>query len=396
MIDSKTIELDKAGVSDKISVLVVDDSALMRKLISTMINETNGMYTIATAGNGKIALDKLTKLKPDIIILDIEMPEMNGIEFLRERQKQKIRIPVIILSSVAIKGSAITAEALSLGASDFILKPSGSISLDIATVKDRLTELIYAYGGRYKSLNSIGIPIGHFHHHLFTGGEESRWEHKAPDEPAEAESSETKKITPVRGHGKIEIVALGISTGGPEAMRVVLAKLYPDLGVPMVVVQHMPAGFTAEFARSLGKCCPLEVKEAQDGEELRPNHVYIAEGSKHLEVEKVLGRGYARLIDTPLVCGHKPSVDVLFASVALQYQNHALGVIMTGMGKDGAAQLGSIYREGGLTLGQDEASSIVYGMPRIAWEMGYVMEQVNLNDMGERISQVVKSGLVAS
>ncbi|MDR3324798.1 MAG: chemotaxis protein CheB, partial [Spirochaetaceae bacterium] len=180
-------------------------------------------------------------------------------------------------------------------------------------------------------------------------------------------------------------------TGGPEALRVVFANLDPDLKVPILVVQHMPAGFTLEFARSLDKICPLEVKEAEEGEMIVPGRIFIAEGSKHLEVERVGLGGIVHLSDSPPVSGHKPSADVLFASVALGYRNHALGVIMTGMGRDGASQLGSIYQEGGLTLGQDEKTAIVYGMPRVAFEMGHVMEQAPLSAMGQRISQVAKA-----
>jgi two-component system chemotaxis response regulator CheB len=362
-------------MADAINVLVVDDSALMRKLVSTMVNETTGLNAVDTAMNGKLALEKISKLDIDAICLDIEMPEMNGIEFLRERKKRGINIPVIVLSSVAEKGAAVTMEALSLGASDFVTKPSGSISVDIAKVKDRVGELLLSYGGRYKKTKNPAAVI------------------HAPALQAVPfhDMTAVKKITPVLKPGKIEVVAIGISTGGPEALRVVFANLDRDLKVPIVVVQHMPAGFTLEFARSLDRICPLEVKEAEEGELLVPGRILIAEGSKHLEVEKQGVSAIAHLTDTPPVSGHKPSADVLFASVALAYRNHALGVIMTGMGRDGAAQLGSIYREGGITLGQDEKSAIVYGMPRVAFDLGHVMEQVALENMGQRISQVAKA-----
>jgi two-component system chemotaxis response regulator CheB len=362
-------------MADDINILVVDDSALMRKLVSAMVNETPGLRVADTAMNGRLALEKIPKLDIDAICLDIEMPEMTGIEFLRERKKRGITIPVIVLSSIAEKGAAVTMEALGLGASDFVTKPSGSISVDIAKVKDRVGELLLGYGGRYKKIKHPGAFI--------------------PAPPPQTlpfhDTATAKKITPVLKTGRIEIIAMGISTGGPEALRVVFANLDPDLKLPIVVVQHMPAGFTLEFARSLDKICPLEVKEAEEGELLVPGRILIAEGSKHLEIEKQGISAIAHLTDTPPVSGHKPSADVLFASVALAYHNHALGVIMTGMGRDGAAQLGSIYREGGLTLGQDEKSAIVYGMPRVAFEIGHVMEQVPLENMGQRISQVAKA-----
>jgi two-component system chemotaxis response regulator CheB len=172
---------------------------------------------------------------------------------------------------------------------------------------------------------------------------------------------------------------------------VVFSKLDADLKVPIVVVQHMPPGFTNEFAKSLDRVCPLDVKEAEEGDAILPGRVLIAQGAKHLEVERKGTGAVAHITDSPQVSGHRPSADVLFASVALSYQNHALGVIMTGMGRDGAHQLGTIYKEGGMTLGQDEASAVVYGMPRVAYELGHVMEQVPLNNMARRICDVAKT-----
>jgi two-component system chemotaxis response regulator CheB len=200
-----------------------------------------------------------------------------------------------------------------------------------------------------------------------------------------------KPPTPLRRPAGTELIAIGISTGGPDALRVVFSKLDADLKVPIVVVQHMPAGFTNEFAKSLDRVCPLDVKEAEEGDRLIPGRILIAQGNKHLEVGRQGGTPVARLSDAPLVSGHRPSADVLFASVALTFQNHALGVIMTGMGRDGAAQLGTIYKEGGLTLGQDEASAVVYGMPRVAYELGHVQEQVSLEKMARRICDIAKT-----
>jgi two-component system chemotaxis response regulator CheB len=195
----------------------------------------------------------------------------------------------------------------------------------------------------------------------------------------------------LRKPGKVEIIAIGISTGGPDALRVVFANLDKDLTVPIVVVQHMPQGFTNEFAKSLDRICPLDVKEAEEGDAIQSGRILIAQGNKHLELERKGYETVAHLADSHLVSGHRPSADVLFASVALAYQNRALGVIMTGMGRDGAAQLGTIYKEGGRTLGQDEKSAVVYGMPRVAWELGHVMEQVPLDKMARRICDVAKT-----
>jgi len=377
-------------VADEISVLIVDDSALMRNLIGRMIEDTPGMIVAEKAMNGLFALQKIPRVDPDVICLDLEMPEMNGIEFLKERKKRGIKIPVVILSSVAAKGAEITMEALSLGASDFVQKPSGSVSEDIHVVKETLITKLLGYGGSYRKHQGKKVLMP------------SEYTPKTPSEKASdiavhfklaAAAPITPAQAPVRARypANTDIIAIGISTGGPDALRVVFADLDPDLKVPIVVVQHMPPGFTNEFAKSLDRICPLNVKEAEDGDEIIPGRILIAQGNKHLEVEKKVTGAVARLSDAPLVSGHRPSADVLFASVAMSYSNHALGVIMTGMGRDGAQQLGTIYKEGGMTLGQDEASAVVYGMPRVAYELGHVMEQVSLDKMGRRICEVAKT-----
>ena len=377
-------------MADEISVLVVDDSALMRNLISRMVEDTPGLCVAEKAMNGYFALQKIPRVNPDVIVLDLEMPEMNGIEFLKERKKQGINIPVVILSSIAAKGAEITMEALSLGASDFVQKPSGSISEDIHVVKDTLVGKLLGYGGAYRRQQGLKVLAP------------SEYQTKIPNDKTSdiavhfklvAAPPVTPAQAPVRARypANTEIIAIGISTGGPDALRVVFSKLDTDLKVPIVVVQHMPAGFTNEFAKSLDRICPLEVKEAEDGDAIKPGRILIAQGNKHLEVEKKATGAVVRLSDAPLVSGHRPSADVLFASVAMAYSNHALGVIMTGMGRDGAQHLGTIYKEGGMTLGQDEASAVVYGMPRVAYELGHVMEQVSLNHMARRICEVAKT-----
>jgi two-component system chemotaxis response regulator CheB len=372
-------------VGDEVSVLIVDDSALMRNLIGRMIEATPGLVIAEKAMNGIFALQKIPRVNPDVIILDLEMPEMNGIEFLKERKKQGITIPVVILSSIAARGAEITMEALALGASDFIQKPSGSVSEDIHTVRDTLVGMLLGYGGQYrrtqgkKLLSPLEYPKKEGIKDLpkMSGA-------PVPPEPAALPAQ-------IRKPGKTEIIAIGISTGGPDALRTVFAKLDADLAVPILVVQHMPPGFTNEFAKSLDRICPLDVKEAEDGDAVKPGRILIAQGNKHLEVEKKALSSVVRLSGDPLVSGHRPSADVLFASVAMAYTNHALGVIMTGMGRDGAQQLGTIYKEGGMTLGQNEASAVVYGMPRVAYELGHVMEQVSLENMARRICDIART-----
>jgi two-component system chemotaxis response regulator CheB len=377
-------------VADEISVLIVDDSALMRNLIGRMVEATPGLVIAEKAMNGIFALQKIPRVNPDVIVLDLEMPEMNGIEFLKERKKQGIKIPVIILSSIARRGAEITMEALALGASDFIQKPSGSVSEDVGSVKDTLIPMLLGYGGQYRRIMGKKVLApGEYPKKAEAPAADSGLIHHAGMGPAP--SAPAVPPAQIRKPGKTEIIAIGISTGGPDALRVVFSKLDADLQTPIVVVQHMPAGFTNEFAKSLDRLCPLEVKEAEDGDLIRPGRILIAQGNKHLEVEKKSLSTVARLSDTPHVSGHRPSADVLFASVAMAYTNHALGVIMTGMGRDGAQQLGNIYKEGGITLGQDETSAVVYGMPRVAWELGHVQEQVSLDHMARRICDIAKT-----
>ena len=378
-------------MADEVSVLIVDDSALMRNLIGRMISDTPGLVIAEKAMNGKFALDKIPRVNPDVIVLDLEMPEMNGIEFLKERKKQGIKIPVVILSSIARRGAEITMEALSLGASDFIQKPSGSESEDIHVVKDTLVGMLLGYGSSHR--RSLGKKV------LSPSEYPAKSEQTThgPDLLAHIHLSSSPAAEPakpppqVRKPGNTEIIAIGISTGGPDALRVVFSQLDADLKVPIVVVQHMPPGFTNEFAKSLDRICPLDVKEAEDGDAIQSGRILIAQGNKHLEIEKKSFSPVVRLSDAPLVSGHRPSADVLFASAAMNYQNHVLGVIMTGMGRDGAQHLGTIYKEGGVTLGQDEASAVVYGMPRVAYELGHVMEQVSLQKMARRICDVAKT-----
>lgn len=382
---------------DDVRVLIVDDSALMRSLIGKIVDGTPGLAVADKAMNGRFALQKLERVQPDIIVLDLEMPEMNGIEFLRERKRLGIDIPVIILSSIAKEGARITMDCLELGASDFVTKPSGSESANLATVASHLVEFLQAYGKQYQLKKNRGLgatakPASSLsqRYQQSSSSFQTHTKTSASTSIFGSGSQQVEKPVPVRQPGKLEIIAIGISTGGPNALREVFAALDPKLPQPIVVVQHMPPGFTYEFANSLNKICPLEVKEAQEGDLVKPGRILIAQGGKHLVVEKKPLGVIAHISDAPPQSGHRPSADVLFASVADQFQNRALGIIMTGMGKDGAASLTRLYQEGSRTLGQDEASAIVYGMPRVAYEMGGVMEQVSLKDMASVINRYGK------
>ena len=400
---------------DDISVMVCDDSALMRNLISRIVDETTGLTVSGRAENGQDLLDQLTsgKVKPDVILLDIEMPKMTGVEFLKKRKELKIDVPVVILSSVATEGAAVTIQCLELGASDFITKPGGSsVTLKIGDVSTDIIELIASYGGSYATAHGKQIPAPEFFTQQIKLKEAERFViQKKGEEAAKAASikktdvvpqswftqkaKEPVVIKPERNGGKIEIIAIGISTGGPNALRDVFKMIDPRLKQPILVVQHMPAGFTKEFAASLNSICPLEVSEAVDGEPIKEGHVYIAPGSYHMFVESTGTGNVIRLNQEAQRNGHRPSCDVLFESVAKIFKNHALGVIMTGMGRDGAAEITEMRKQGAWTLGQDQASSIVYGMPKVAFELGGVQKQVPLMQMADEISKLAREHLLA-
>ncbi len=402
-----------------VSVLVVDDSALMRNLISRIIEDATGLRVAGTAMNGEFALQKIERLQPDIVLLDLEMPKMNGIEFLEERRKRGIDVPVVVLSSVAQKGARITMDAIGLGASDFLLKPSGAISEDIHTVAVQLTEMLRGYGREYRRRkgrvggpdDTAGVDSGAAGRGSVSGAGSAA---SAPGSAARGgaatdcggrgsavpageaaavhDAAGVQRATPdiAAAAGPTEIIVIGVSTGGPNALRKMLAAIDDGLPAPIVVVQHMPAGFTTEFARSLDRVCALEVKEAEEGDLLKPGRILIAPGNPHITVERKSLPGVVHVTDGESRNGHRPSADVLFASVAEQYGRNALAVIMTGMGRDGAVELGSIRRRGGITLGQDAASCVVYGMPRVAWELGHVQQQIPLHEMAETISRLAR------
>ncbi len=360
---------------DPIRVLIIDDSSLMRKLIANFFNEKADIEVVGTAMNGRFGLQKLEKLLPDVIILDLEMPEMNGIEFLKEKKRRAVDTPVIILSSHAERGAKVTMEAIAAGASDFLLKPSTEYGQSLTYVADQLIQLVRIYGALAKKKDRPG-PVD-----PAIAARPAPVEKELPPPPV-------RKKTPLRRPERIEVIAVGVSTGGPNALRTVLPKLRPDLDIPILVVQHMPAGFTEEFAYSLNRICPLKVKEAEEGDVVSGGRVFIAPGDKHITVKD---RPLARVIelsDSDPVHGHKPSADVLFASVARVYRNHACALIMTGMGKDGAEEIGNVYEEGGITLAQDAETSVVFGMPKVAIGFGYIHHVLPLPDIPEFLNRL--------
>jgi two-component system chemotaxis response regulator CheB len=344
----------------KIRVLVVDDSAVMRKLISKLLEGDPEIEVIATAIDGCFALTKIEQLHPDVVTLDVDMPRMDGLTALGE-MVSKHRTPVIMLSSLTTRGAALTMQALERGAVDFVCKPTGTARLG-EMAEELLSKIKAAAHTNVRALCSVSPS-------------------RAP----------VKKKLPAAGWGRGagRIIAIGASSGGPHALRQLLPRIPLDLDAGILIVQHMPESFTAMLAHWLNEICELEVKEAEPGDLALPGKALIAPGNSHMKVRRTPGGCQVVLEGGALVNGHKPSVDVLFRSVAEEYGALATGVIMTGMGGDGARGLGEIKDAGGHAIAQDKESCAVYGMPRIAVEGGYADKIVPLTEMaGYLLSKV--------
>jgi len=341
-----------------LKILVVDDTVIYRKIVSDVLAELPDIKVVGTAHNGKAALLKIKTLKPDLLTLDIEMPEMNGLQVLQQLHEQAPNVGAVMLSTLTHEGGAMTIRALELGAFDFIPKPSGgTLAQNRDAVKNALAPILKAFARSLEIRGMLGrSALGS---RRVIKPKVSRL-HVAPS-PAVTRRTEDSAI-----------VAIGISTGGPLALAQMLPQLPADIGVPVVIVQHMPPLFTQSLAKSLDNKCPLNVKEAIDGEALQPNVVYIAPGGKQMKIaagpdgkQRVL-----RITDDAPVNNCKPSADYLFRSVADHYVGRATGVIMTGMGSDGNEGLKLMKQNGAVIIAQDEPSCVVFGMPREPIESG--------------------------
>ncbi len=341
---------------DKIRVLIVDDSAFMRKAIQVMLSDDSQIEVVGFATNGKEGVEKAFELKPDLVTMDIEMPQLDGLTALRMIM-EKQPTPVIMVSSLTSEGAQITLDALDLGAVDFIPKQMSFVSLDIVKIKAELQAKIRHIHSRRRTLMAQYAL---------------RRARKIGRQPV-AGMGETTPAAPhviTKKHKLIKLVSIGTSTGGPPALQTVLTALPRNFPVGIVVVQHMPPMFTKSLAERLNGLCQIGVKEAEDGEPISPGTAYIAPGDKHLTIRKNLSTTTAVLSDKPDNTIHKPSVDVLMHSVA-EVQGHvALGVIMTGMGSDGLNGMQAMKVRGSDIIAQDEASCVVYGMPRAVIEAG--------------------------
>jgi len=367
-----------------VKVLVVDDTVVYRKLVSDALASIQGIEVSGTAANGKIALAKIAELKPDLVTLDIEMPDMNGIEFLEAIRSQGIDVGVIVLSAHTVKGGKLTMKALELGAFDFITKPAKSTMEEgMAALKEALIPLVKSFAGRREVEN------------ILQGGAGPAPIQQEPSvqQPHAARKEEdiTHRMQAIATSVKPELVAIGISTGGPNALAEMLPMIPLNLGVPILVVQHMPALFTQSLAESLSAKCSLRIKEASDGEDLMANTVYLAPGGMQMKLVK--GDGGMKLVkvtDDPPENHCKPSVDYLFRSLAHSFPGKALGVIMTGMGNDGVMGLKLMKRHGCMVIAQDEASCTVFGMPREAIAAGVVDIVSPLKDLAGEITRIVR------
>lgn len=371
--------------SKNLRVLVVDDTIVYRKAVSDIVKEIPGVELAGVAHNGKIALAKIATLKPDILTLDIEMPEMNGIEVLMELQKNYPGVGAIMLSTLTAEGSQMTLRALELGAFDFILKPQSKNQIDgKKELRSLLEPMLKAFAKSRYAPSSLLAKAR-------MGATSSAATHKAALSPALSRPMVPVKASAQR-RGKSEIVVIGISTGGPNALNQMLPQLPGDLGVPVLIVQHMPPVFTKSLAASLDKKCALTVKEAVNGENILPNMVYIAPGGKQMKLTAGtdgLNRRI-KITDDPPENSCRPSVDYLFRSVADYYVGRTTAVIMTGMGSDGTQGLGILKQKAAYTIGQDEASCVVYGMPKAPAEMGYLDTIVPLHKIAAEIVASVR------
>jgi two-component system chemotaxis response regulator CheB len=344
----------------KIRVLVVDDSAVMRKLIPGILERDGDIEVVATAIDGDFALNKVEQLKPDVVTLDLDMPRMDGLTTLRHIISRH-GLPVVMLSSLTSQGAASTMKALEIGAVDFVCKPKG-----VSQLGEMADELV----SKVRSAARTKVP---------SFGEESAPRWGKPGGRAENQPSRPTS----------KILAIGASSGGPHALRYLLPKIPSDFDAGIVIVQHLPESFTEMLAHWLDEICDVDVKEASTGDAVLPGKALIAPASTHMKVIRT-GSGAQIILERgALVNGHMPSVDVLFSSVAEQYGPQATGLIMTGMGCDGAEGLGEIMKAGGHTIAQDKESSSVFGMPRVAIDKGFAQKVLPLTEMPFYLIDVV-------
>ena len=354
----------------KIKVLVVDDSAFMRKVISDMISSDPTMEVVGTARNGEEALQMIVSLLPDVVTMDIEMPKMDGLSALKQIMEVK-PIPVIMLSSLTTNGAVETLKALDFGAFDFITKPTSLIKVSTPEIREELLSKI-----KIASRTKIAKPVSVL---------------RQPRPQVQTVKGEDVKERFVTGKTKFrKLIAIGTSTGGPRALQDVIPYIPKDIDAGILIVQHMPPGFTKSLAERLDSMSQVRVKEAEDGDIINAGVAYLAPGDSHIKVSKQGGQFVIKLDSGERVSGHKPSVDAMMYSIAELNDRNVIGVIMTGMGADGAEGLKRVKANKGYVIAQDEDSCVVFGMPKSTIKLGIVDKIVGLSNIANEIVKAME------
>ncbi len=353
----------------KIRVLVVDDSALMRQFISDILRSDPRIEVAGTARDGKDALAQIRAIKPDIVTMDVEMPNMDGLKALEEIMKIN-PIPVIMVSTMTQEGAETTLKALALGCVDFIGKPSGSISLNIKDVgREIIDKVIAASTAKVRTRANIFA---------------------APAKPLSPANDFRRMTPPLMGTGHYDIVAIASSTGGPMALSELLPKLPKKFPVPIVITQHMPKEFTGSFAKRLNESSQIEVVEGFEGLTLKPGRAVIAPGGSHLVIKRRQGTAVCSLSDAPPVLSVKPAANIMFLSLADEYGGNVLCVILTGMGRDGTDGAIALKKRGAYVIAESQKTCVVYGMPKAAADAGIVDEILPLNEIPDAMVRLVR------
>ncbi len=349
-----------------IRVLIIDDSAVARSTLSKILNNDPEIEVVATAPDALIGLRKIGELNPDVLTLDVEMPKMDGLTFL-DRLMNSRPMPVVMVSAHTGEGSESALRALQLGAVEVVEKPRYDVNSGLQEISQELSEKIKA-----ASQARLKTPQQRFQQSI---------------NPNTARENASEKISRL-SIDQPNLIAIGASTGGTEVIRSILSSLSPQTP-GIVITQHMPKSFTPSFANSLNRTSQISVKEAQDGDLIQPGHAFLAPGGLHMRIKKNSSRLYIQLEDDPPINRHRPSVDALFESVALCTGGSALGILLTGMGGDGAQGMRMMYQRGAWTIAQEESTCVVYGMPRVAVELGVVREILSPDEISARIASLV-------
>lgn len=344
-----------------IKVLVVDDSAFMRKAISTMLDKDPGIKVIGAARDGQEGLDMVRKLDPDVVTMDIEMPKMDGLTALRHIMMEAPR-PVLMVSSLTTEGAEATLKAMELGAVDFIPKQLSKVSLDIVKIEKDLIARVKTVADR--KMRHVAAPRA--------------------IAPRRAASAVRPVVTPT-GRPKRDVVAIGVSTGGPPVVQKILSALPADFPAGIVIAQHMPAAFTGPFAKRLDGVSQIKVKEAETGDVLKPGHAFVAPGGRHIVLDQKVSRVEVVVTDNPRDELYKPSANVMISSVAKAVGRRGLGVILTGMGADGCEGVRDLKAKGGRAIAQSDSTCVVYGMPKAIVDENLADEIIDLDDLADSI-----------